>query len=154
MFNSVLVVCLGNICRSPVLEGMLKHYFQENGFDNKVSSAGITAMVGDGASRNSITVANARGMDITGHRARQITADMIREHDLIFVMEDHQQSTLEQQFPFSRGKVQTIGRFRNRQIADPYRQPLDAFERMADNLEEGLSDWTDKFWAKKNETTV
>lgn len=155
MFNAILVVCLGNICRSPVGEALIRDYFDKTGQDDKsVSSAGITAMVDWPASDNSIEVMKQRGIDITDHKARQITPEMVSKHDLILVMDEDQQSELERMFPYAKGKVQTIGRFRNREVADPYRQPIDAFERMAENLVECVNDWTSKFWAIKNEETV
>ena len=155
MFNSILVVCLGNICRSPVGEALIKDFFQKTGQVNKtVSSAGITAMVDYPASENSVTVMQAKGIDISQHRARQITPEIIKENDLILVMDHDQKTELETIFPYSRGKVQTIGRFRSRCVADPYRQPLDAFERMTENLIECVDDRTTKFWTTKNEETV
>jgi len=144
MFRKILVVCLGNICRSPVGEGLFKNYFLNNGFSSEyqVSSAGIEAVVGSGPSPHSVEVLQDRGIDISGHIAQQLTFDMMLENDLILVMEKEQKKFLEKKFPFAHGKVQLFGKFLNdKEIKDPYLKPLFAFESMLIDLENSLQGW-------------
>jgi len=155
MFHKILVVCLGNICRSPVGEGFLKNYFIKSGqTDRSVSSAGIAAVVGAPASAHSVTLMRRRGIDISSHMARQLTHEMMIEHDLVLVMEMEQKKFLEQRFPFSKGKVQMIGRFQNKEIEDPYLKPIEAFELMVTQVENYLEDWIKHCWTVKAEKSI
>lgn len=147
MFQRILVVCVGNICRSPAAEGFLKKFLSQIGkTDCQVASAGISAVVDSAASPHSVTVMTKRGIDISSHIARQLTPDMMLSHDLILVMETDQKKFLEQSFPFARGKVHLVGKFQNRQIEDPYLKPIEAFEKMANDLEICLNDWVKHCW--------
>lgn len=69
MFNKILVVCVGNICRSPTAERLLKSYHPSL----TVESAGLGALVGRGADRSAVSVAAAHNLSLEGHRARQIS---------------------------------------------------------------------------------
>jgi len=152
VFRKILVVCLGNICRSPVGEGLLKNHFETIGASGiEVSSAGITAMVNAPASAHSVAVMSQKNIDISGHVARQLTHDMMVQNDLILVMELDQKKHLEQVFTFARGKVHLIGRFQSdeqkREIEDPYLKPLAAFELMATQMESCVNDWIKQFFS-------
>ena len=83
MFNSILVVCIGNICRSPIGEHLLRHYLPTQ----KIASAGVNALVGYPADPNTVIVAEKRGIDLSNHIARQLTAELCNEYDLILVMD-------------------------------------------------------------------
>lgn len=86
--TSILVVCTGNICRSPIAEGFLRReMLQRFGPEApEVSSAGIIAWDGASASEGSVLAAEERGTDIAGHRARRLTAEQIRQADLVVCM--------------------------------------------------------------------
>jgi low molecular weight protein-tyrosine phosphatase len=85
---SILVVCSGNICRSPVAEGLLRRALERRlGQDApSVSSAGTIAIDGAAASDGSVVAARELGIDISAHRARLLTADLIAEADLCLCM--------------------------------------------------------------------
>ena len=86
MIRNILVVCVGNICRSPMAEALLKSALREQeGF--KVESAGLGALVGYPAAEDTVALMDEMGIDITAHRARQIHPDMVAEADLVLVME-------------------------------------------------------------------
>ena len=86
MIRHILVVCVGNICRSPMAEALLRRELR--GQDEfTVESAGLGALVGHPASEYSVELMDEIGEDITGHRARQIHPDMVRDADLVLVME-------------------------------------------------------------------
>jgi protein-tyrosine phosphatase len=91
--------------------------------DAKVSSAGIKALVGSKADEDSAFYAAARGFDIGGHRAKQLTVKMCHEQDLILVMEKIQASYLCKLSPESKGKIMLLGQWLGElEILDPYKK--------------------------------
>lgn len=133
----VLTLCIGNICRSPIAQGLLAQQLPQH----TVLSAGLSALVGQGADPLSVQVAAAHGVDISTHRAQQITSFLCQQADLILVMEQMHKTQLEQQFPSVRGKTFRLGQYSQFDIADPYRQPLQAFETAYAAIAQGVSDW-------------
>ncbi len=82
------MVCLGNICRSPLAEGILKDKICKNDIDAKVDSAGTAAYhVGEGADKRSVMVAKKNGVDISQHSARKFTTGDFKTYDLIYAMD-------------------------------------------------------------------
>ncbi len=146
--KNILMVCVGNICRSPVAEGLLKYYSQQHDFGLEVSSAGISAMVGRSADPNSIEIMRKRGMDISQHVPRQLTLEILQEVDLVLVMEAWQQEEIGCQFPSAYGKVHRLGKWGNFDIFDPYKSSLEKFEKAFLLIEKGLADWQKKFWSR------
>lgn len=135
-------MCLGNICRSPYGEVKLKSLLQGvQQSQVKVASAGISAMVDQGAEPNSQKVAKVRGLNLTLHRAQQLTAKLVDEFELILVMDEQQKEIVEYKFPRAAGKVQSIGRWSDEAIDDPYRKPYKAYEHMADRIDVCLLEW-------------
>lgn len=133
----ILTLCIGNICRSPLAQGLLAQ--QLPGYT--VWSAGLGALVGQPADPLSIQVAIANGVDISGHRAQQINSFLCQRAELILVMEQLHKTQLEQQFPSVRGKTFRLGQYGQFDIFDPYRQPLEAFESAYASIAKGVSDW-------------
>jgi protein-tyrosine phosphatase len=85
---SILVVCTGNVCRSPIAEGMVRSILQTRFGDAapSVASAGTAGWVGSAADPSSIAAAAELGIDISAHRARQLRADDVRSADLVLAM--------------------------------------------------------------------
>ncbi len=84
----ILMVCLGNICRSPLAHGIMEALAREHGLDWEVDSAGTGGWhVGSQPDRRSIAVAKNYGVDISGQRCRQFSADDFDRYDLILVMD-------------------------------------------------------------------
>ena len=133
----ILTLCIGNICRSPLAEALLAHHLPQH----QVWSAGLGALVGQPADPLSQLIAQEHGLDISRHRAQQVTSIMCQQADVILVMEQSHKTQLEQQFPVVRGKVFRIGQFGGFEIADPYRQPREAFDTAWAAIERGLNDW-------------
>jgi protein-tyrosine phosphatase len=133
----ILTLCIGNICRSPLAKALLAQALPQH----TVWSAGLGALVGQAADPMSVQVAAAHGLDITAHRAQQVTSWMCQQVELILVMEQSNKTQLEQLFPVVRGKVFTLGQFGKFEITDPYRQPLDAFEVAYAAIAQGVADW-------------
>jgi len=138
VIRSILVVCTGNICRSPIGEGLLR----ARGPALEVSSAGVGAMVGWPADPLSVEVMQAQGHDIVAHRARQITRAMLSENDLVLTLDHHHSAWINARFPEYRGKVHKLLRWRdNADVPDPYRQPKAAFEESYELIDQGVGDW-------------
>lgn len=86
--KSVLFVCTGNTCRSVIAEGLLRKRLKELGKDYiEVRSAGVVAFGGIPPTDETIEVMNEEGVDVSGHEAKALTADIIKEADLVLVME-------------------------------------------------------------------
>ena len=133
----ILVLCIGNICRSPIAEALLKQQFP----DKQIWSAGLGALVGKPADPLSVEVAAAHGLDLSSHRAQQVASWMCQSAELILVMEQDHKAQLEKQFPLVRGKAFRLGEPGQFDIADPYRKPKDAFEAAYSAIALGVSQW-------------
>ncbi len=145
MFERVLVVCVGNICRSPMAEALLRARLGHRPrFD--VSSAGVSALVGHPADESAVALMRERGIDISGHRARQLTPQVAAEADLVLVMESGHERAVYSIAPQARGKVHRIGRFGNFDVPDPYRLPRAAFLEALQLVERGIDDYERAFW--------
>lgn len=84
------MVCLGNICRSPLAEGIVRHLVTEQGLDWEVASAGTGNWhIGDPADYRSIAMANRYGYDITEQRAQHFNKQMFEYYDHILVMDNN-----------------------------------------------------------------
>ena len=149
MFSRILTVCVGNICRSPMAEGELRDRLQKRGLGGVIESAGIGALVGRPADPTAVELMAARGVDISAHRARQLTPDLIRSFELILVMEAEQQRAVEDILPSARGRVHRIGRWGNFDVPDPYRRDRDAFERALELITQGVNDLEKAFWPRR-----
>ena len=86
--SSILVVCTGNVCRSPIAEGMVRSILLRRFGDGapSVASAGTAGWVGSAADPSSIAAAAELGIDISAHRARQLQADDVRSAELVLAM--------------------------------------------------------------------
>jgi len=93
--KSIIFVCLGNICRSPLAEGVAKEYVKKHNLDIKIESAGTGSWhIGEPPCDNSIKVAKQNGIDISKQRAQQINKQLIEEFDLIVALDGKNYSDL------------------------------------------------------------
>ncbi len=93
--KSILVVCEGNICRSPMAQGLLAAALPQV----QVHSAGLGALIGSPADETAVRLMQARGIDISAHRATQITRQMCVQADMVLVMDADQRKRLEALYP-------------------------------------------------------
>ena len=128
-------------------EGLLRARFARRG-RGSVESAGIAALVGRPADPIAVALLAERGVDISGHRARQVTPDLLNAAELVLVMEADQQHALEALSRSARGRVHRIGRFGGFDVPDPYRVSREAFEQALALIERGLDDFERSFWGK------
>lgn len=132
MFKT-LMVCTGNICRSPIAAGLLDHYLPEDLKQRvEVTSAGTHALHGHPAEEHALLAMDKIGIDISHHRARQVTKRIVRESDLILTMEAAHAARIRRLIGRKQSKPRVISEFNSElsphDIADPYGGPVQAFE--------------------------
>ena len=145
--HRLLFVCLGNICRSPLAEGVFGHMAAEAGVADRfeIDSAGTGSWhVGDPPDDRARRAAAARGIDISGQRARQVAASDFARFDLILAM-DHANADVLHRLasrgdPDHREKVRLFMEFAPgagvREVPDPYYGGAAGFERALDLIAE------------------
>ncbi len=137
--RTVLFVCTGNICRSPMAEAFLKRILAREGLtDYTVCSAGVWAANGRPASPYAIQVMARRGIDISGHRAHSLTQADVDEADLILAMASEHVEVIETLLPQYRSKVYLLSEMAGRRddVPDPGGGPLHEYLQCADELED------------------
>jgi protein-tyrosine phosphatase len=138
----ILFVCLGNICRSPLAEGIFRHLAQDRPIE--VDSAGTGSWhVGDPPDRRSIAVAKRHGIDITGQRGRKVHVGDFEDFYVILAMDRSNLANLKALAPAgSAGKAHLFLDFalgQDRDIPDPYYAGPEGFETVYHLLSEGCS---------------
>jgi protein-tyrosine phosphatase len=136
---SVLMVCTGNICRSPMAEGLLSHLLPDSLKARvTVSSAGTHGLYGNQADPFAIKAAAAHGADISMHRARILYAGLVKSSDLVLGMERFHLEAINRMFLFRCKYARLLGTFapqgENTEIEDPYRSPFEAYEAAAEAI--------------------
>ena len=138
--QNILVLCIGNICRSPMAEGLLKHAFP----GKTVRSAGIKALIGKPADPFSVQLMAEQGIDISTHRAQNISTCLVNEAKLILVMDLDQKKYVETKYVASRGKVFRLGGFKKIDIADPYREGIESFRAAYRLIDDSVKVFTEQ----------
>lgn len=147
MFQRVLILCTGNICRSPLAQALLQQRMRGARRPIEVRSAGIGALVGEPADATIRRLGQARGLDISGHRARQVTPDLLRWAELVLVMDNYQKEAVRAMDPTARGKTFLLGHWSNVEVPDPYRRGVEVHTRVMALVDQLLKTWVDKLGA-------
>jgi protein-tyrosine phosphatase len=133
--HRILVICLGNICRSPYLEASLRKQLP----DIAVESGGFLGP-GRQVPNFSSIVSTRRGYDLSAHRSRVLTTEITENADLLVVMDARQARRLRHELRVPAERILIAGdidpwAIETRTIKDPFRQPIDAFETCFDRLD-------------------
>lgn len=137
MFKSILVVCIGNICRSPTGERLLKESLPEI----KISSAGLGALVGHSADEYAAEIAGENDISLDGHIAKQLTSKLCREYDLILVMERKHIEAVCNIAPESRGKIMLLDTGLEGKIFPIHTKSKEAFSFVFKQLNDATREW-------------
>lgn len=138
MFQSILVVCTGNVCRSPMGERLLRQQLP----GRKVTSAGILGLEGRPANAAAQAVARRHGVSLEGHIARKVTRSLLQKSDLILVMEPEHLHFIATMAPENRGKTLLFGQWlETRDIPDPYHKSREAYEYVFEQLGKASREW-------------
>lgn len=139
----VILVCTGNICRSPMAEYLMRHRLGEN-TTWTVASAGVFAMDGAPASIEAVQALADLGIDGGGHRSQMLTGDLIQSATLLAVMTENHKRQILSHFPEAAGKVFRITEFglggSEEDIADPIGQSLSVYRHTRDQIDSALPD--------------
>ncbi|WP_276315943.1 protein tyrosine phosphatase [Enterobacter asburiae] len=138
MFQSILVVCTGNICRSPIGERLLRQQLP----GKQVNSAGILGLEGHPADAAAQAVARCHGVSLEGHIARKVTRNLLQQADLILVMGPEHLRFIATMAPENRGKSLLFGQWLDiRDIPDPYNKSREAYEYVFEQLGKASQEW-------------
>lgn len=138
MFDSILVICTGNICRSPIGERLLRKALP----NRRIDSAGVGALVNHAADNSARRVANNHGLSLEGHVGRQFTRALGQQYELVLVMDYSHLTQVTRIAPEVRGKTLLFGHWLgNKEIPDPYRKSDEAFESVYQLIDQASQHW-------------
>lgn len=149
MFNNILVVCLGNICRSPTAEFLLK----QNLPHKRIASAGLKACIhsdGTGWDMDDTArkIAEANGLTCPKHEAQKLSRQLVSEFDLILVMEGQHRNMIAQRYPEAHAKTMLLGHWlkntSNKDIPDPYKKSEEVYQNVYQLIDAATSAWLTK----------
>ena len=129
--KKILLVCTGNICRSPLAAALLQRAIAERGADGiEVSSAGTGAWDGAPVSEGAYLVGLEQGLDLSAHRARLLTRDLVEHSDVILTMARHHRARVDELG--GQGRVFVFGEYAGRtgdeaEVSDPFGGDLNVY---------------------------
>lgn len=135
--QNILVVCIGNICRSPMAEYFLKQQYPTL----HIESAGISGLTGHAADQKALLCMQRLGVDMQPHIAKKLNSALIKKADLILVMSQNQQKHIEQTWPFAKGKTFRLGHWQSKNISDPYQHDQTIFDETCQLIQACIADW-------------
>jgi protein-tyrosine phosphatase len=144
MAKRVLIVCAGNICRSPMGEALWNHRRMEFGIPTSAVSAGFAAIAGEAVHPVAKHLLLEKGIDLSGHRSRPLEPAMCREADLVLVMETWHKARLQRLAPFAWGRIYTLGHWQGYEIPDPYNASEATFRSVFQLIDQGVYEWLRK----------
>ncbi|MFM1769713.1 MAG: hypothetical protein RJA22_2242 [Verrucomicrobiota bacterium] len=142
--KTILFVCTGNICRSPMAEGLFRHAMKSRGA-YRVFSAGVGAIDGLPPSTHAVQALRELGIDITQQRSRMLSPDIVRQADYIFGMTHSHVDAVTLLFPMAAEKTFLLREFDEtldayeKDISDPIGGSLEVYQSCRDQIEQGIA---------------
>jgi len=150
VIDSILVVCVGNICRSPVAAQLLAADLAVENAPITVSSAGIGALVGEEIDPLAAEIAKGNGLKLEPHQARQFTPEMGMACSLILVMEPGHRKHILQTSPQLAGRIMLFDHWTGaRGISDPYQRSREFHESVYSRLKDAATAWAERLSMRK-----
>lgn len=158
MFNNILVVCLGNICRSPTAEFLLKQQLPHK----HIASAGLQACIhsdGTGWDMDATAkkIAEQNGLVSPKHQAQKLSQQLISQYDLILVMEAQQRNIIAKRYPEAHAKTMLLGQWltgtasspsnsqsKGIEIPDPYKKSEEVYQHVYQLIDAAVAAWCSK----------
>ena len=143
--KTILFICTGNICRSPMAEGIFRHILKGRRRDVQVMSAGIGAMEGQPPSPHAVQAVKELGIDISKQRSRQLTAELVQGADYIFGMTHSHVDTVFLLYPQAAEKTFLLREFDDtldifeKDISDPIGGSYEVYLNCRDQIEQGIA---------------
>jgi glycine hydroxymethyltransferase len=140
--KTILFVCTGNVCRSPMAEALLRHALKGDG-NYRVLSAGLGALDGQPATDTAVEVMAEIGIDLSHHVSQALRVPLVEQADFIFTMTRQQQDAIQTIYPMAAEKTFLLREFENsevigKDIADPIGQPAEIYRRTRDQIRGAL----------------
>ena len=142
--KDVVFICTGNVCRSPMAEGLYR-YLTKSDDNIRIGSAGISAFDGQAASQYSVDVMNQENIDISDHASRMLTPEIVEQASHIFGMTRTHRDAVQMMFPEAREKVFILREFLvgpdadfDLDVSDPIGGNLDEYVRTRNLIKEAL----------------
>lgn len=146
---NILFVCAGNTCRSAMAAAIMNKIAMENDLDVRIESAGIFAHDGQSASDNAVKALETYNIDLSNHRTKPVTEDIVKQSDIILTMTEAHKQILK---PLAEEKVYTLLEYAgdSGDINDPYGGDLDEYRNTAQEIYDSLVDVAEKIADIKN----